>query len=136
MVCEDSPYAHLLRDRHCVNLEHSRSLVPMHDINVLSDEYVSENGRKRGEKVGVRRLVIHHIQGQMVHFEAVGEVAHANSLIRKLPSQDHHVVTLFNQTLSHVKNVHFNAAQGRNEKVRYHRYAQLLLILRGLGLRK
>ena len=136
MVCEDSPYAHLLCDRHRVNLEHSRSLVPMHDVNVLPDEYVSENGRERGEKVGVRRLVIHHVQGQVVHFETVREVAHANPLIRKLSSQDHHVVTLFDQTLGHVKNVHFNAAQRRNEKVRYHRYAQLSLILRALGLRK
>ena len=54
---------------------------------------------------------------QMVHLQAIGQIAHTRTLLTVSASNDYNLMATVNQTLSNVVHVHFDATKVWNEEI-------------------
>lgn len=90
----------------------------MHNSDALPDKHTAHQ-RETVEAGGGCGLVVHHLQGQVVYLQAIGQVPDT------LPpavgvSDNYHLVPLFNQALGELVNVTFYSSHVWIEKVRHH----------------
>lgn len=78
------------------------------DLDLLTNEDLSENVHVDVVKGWVRSLGIEHHSGDIVDFEPVGEVANTHSLISVACGHDNNLVSHFNEALGHIVHVHLD----------------------------
>lgn len=106
-------------------MSHSRKrAVRVHHSDALPYKHTTHQ-RKTVEAGSGRGLVIHHLQGEVVDLQSIGQVP--NTLPPSIGMGDnYHLVSLFNQTLGKLINVTFHSAHIGIEEIRHHADAVLL----------
>lgn len=115
-------------------MSHGRErAVCMHHSDLLPHKHTAQQ-REAVETGCGCGLVVHHLQGQVVHLESVGQVP--DTLPGAIGVGDYdHLVSLFNQTLRELVNVAFHSPHIGVEEVGHHAYVVLLAgsLCRGCG---
>ena len=91
--------------------------MPMHYLNLLTDEDLPQNVYVGGEDGRERCLRIHVDCWDVVNFHSVGEVAYPDSFVSVACCTNDYFVSALYQTLSDIINVHFYTAEVRYKKV-------------------
>lgn len=92
--------------------------VRMHHRDALPYKHTAQQ-RQAVEAGGDGRLVVHHLEGQVVHLEPIGQVANPCPVAISMGGHNH-LVPFLNETLGELVYVALHSPHIRIEEVRHH----------------
>ena len=111
MLSENGLDTIALGRQHDAMLQDTGALVPMHDVDVLSDENLTDQ-RERVEEAEERNVSLCRWNvWKVVHFHSVSHVSQSTSLIFKFVGHKNHFMPAFDQALRQLVCVRLNSTE-------------------------